>query len=219
MAVRCPAESLAPSEWLARFRQRYDFAATDPATELGTFYDRHIRFAQGPHAETEVTSEFTTAEWSSIMGGLMGDLARDYGFYQTTDPAFRQDLLWFRPVEPMTLAALIVQEVEATEAITEQEVPHVATGGADLGVLVLYPDDPMPDGARDLAEATEVWKRRVESELARHRPSRDFLLLTLGTNSWELPSRWRGFGWDPAAQRLRLLGSDPAPAGDLPPAP
>ncbi|MCI4318691.1 MAG: hypothetical protein L3K23_00970 [Thermoplasmata archaeon] len=205
MAVSFPPESLAPTDWFARFRERYDLAASDPTTELGVFYDRHVRFEQGPHSETEVFGEYTTAEWNAIMTGLMGDLAREYGFYQTTDPSPRQDVLWFRPVEPMTLAAMIVQEDQATEAVAELEIPHVLSGGAELGVLVLYPDYPMPQGARDLDEATELWKHRVEAELARHRPDRDFLLLTLGTNSWDLPSRWRGYAWDTSTHRLRLL--------------
>jgi hypothetical protein len=219
MAVSFPPEALAPAEWFARFRQRYDLAAADPSTELGTFYDRHIRIAEGRHTETAVISEFTTDEWNSILDGIMGTLAADYGFYQTTDPSFRHDLLWFRSVEPMTLAALIVQEDEATEAVTEREIPHIVGGGADLGVLVLYPDDPMPEGASDLADATDLWKRRIESELAQHRPPRAFLLLTLGTNSWELPSRWCGFGWDPATQRLHPVGTDPAPSDGPPPTP
>ena len=215
MAVSFPPETLSPAEWFARFRQRFDLAASDPVTELGVFYDRHIRVERGPSSETELRSEYATTEWNSIMSGLLGELARDYGFYQTTDPSSRQDLLWFRPVEPMSLAAMIVQEDQATEAVTELEVPHVVSGAAELGVLVLYPDHPMPDGARDLEEATEVWKRKVESELAQRPPSRDFLLLTLGTNSWELPSLWRGFAWDGSAHRLQPLRGTEGPAPGL----
>jgi hypothetical protein len=206
MAVGVSSDALSPTEWFARFRERYDTAAADPTSELGVFYHRHLSFEQGERSESELLSEYTTAEWNGIMSGLLGDLARDFGLYQTTDPTPRQDLLWFRPVEPMTLAALIVQEDQATEDVTKQEIPLVVRGGAELGVLVLYPDYPMPEGAHTLEEATEMWKGRIESELSRQKPPRDFLLLTLGTNSWELPSRWRGFVWDSAAHHLRSLG-------------
>ncbi|MCI4350159.1 MAG: hypothetical protein L3K15_01410 [Thermoplasmata archaeon] len=205
MAISFPSDTLSPTEWFTRFRERYDLAASDPASELGVFYHRHVDFARGERSEAELLGEYSTSEWNQIMSGLLGDLARDFGFYQTTDPSPRQDILWFRPVEPMKLAALIVQEDQATEAVTEQELPLVVRGGAELGILVLYPDYPMPDGARTLEEATDVWKRKIESELARHRPPSDFLLLTLGTNSWELPSRWQAFAWDSAGHRLHPL--------------
>jgi hypothetical protein len=204
-----PAIREAPDarEWFNRFRARYDTIASDPATRLGLFYERHRHFLVLVEPSRSDMVEYTNREWTKIMVGFLSQLAVEFGFNQTVTSDDQRHLAWFRPSVGGKRAVEIVQEDHATEAIVSSALPALVAAGSDLSVLMMYPDYPMPPGTEDLAGATEAWRVKVEATLARLRPPHPFLLLTIGANSWDIPARWHAFDWNPSDARLDPIES------------
>ncbi len=195
------------SACLEEFRSHFDAAAADSITELGLFYDRHRNYLRYEKLMDPGMVEYTDVEWSDVMSAFLARLAREFGLFQARDWAGRSELAWFRPGTQLEIEVLIQQVDDAEDTILTRDVPALSGSGAELGVLIMYPDNPLPAGANSLAQGTEIWRNRIETRLRMLGLTSGFLLLTIGTDAWELPAPWYGFSWNPAVQLLEPLES------------
>ena len=208
MAGAPSTSTVEPGEWFRRFTSRYNESAEDTSSELGIYYERHRHNAEFQQSAASALVEYTNTEWFDVMAAFFSGLAREFGMYQTWEWQGRSDLAWLRPGTEWELQALVVQEDEALDSILTNEVPALARSGARLGVLVMYPDHPSPTGAVDLDDATRIWVERIGAKLAEQDASAPFLLLTIGSNCWDVPAPWQGFHWDPAGKSLLRVTDD-----------
>jgi hypothetical protein len=193
---------LSAQDWLRAFRDRYDRAAESTLTDLGLFYDRHRRFVEFEKLSDPHHPEYTDEEWDRVMALFLSELSSEFGLVQARDWETGENLDWFRPTEPQQPAVAIRPANHAGAGVVDRDLPQVVSSGAELAVLLLYPDYPSPPGARSIDEATREWKARLERALQRLRPSREFLLLTISAFSWDLPAPWKGFLWNPGRATL-----------------
>jgi len=202
MSSEPPAGLIYAREWLARFRSQFDEAASDPRTALGLFYERHRRFVAGPSSGTPGRPEYSFEEWNRTFAAFLGSLARDFGLVQAAGWTDLPQLMWFwhglhdRPVVTIREAKV------AGESIVQQDLPSVVKSGAQLTVLVIYPDFPSLGDAGSVEEATERWRSRVEEALGRLGLTREFLLTTISAFDWGIPAPWKGFAWRPAEHSM-----------------
>ena len=192
-----------PTEWFHRFCVLYNESSADPSTELGVFYERHregVLYPPGLGHSSLI--EYTNAEWNQVMSVFLSRLARDLGYYQTWEWNGRRDLAWFRNQTPQRVAVVITQENEAEEQVATHDVPALANSGAEMGILVLYPDYPHPPGAHTIEEATRWWKERLELELRHLNADAEFVLVTLSANCWDIPAPWQAFAWSSRSRAL-----------------
>jgi hypothetical protein len=189
-------------EWFRRFRELYDRAADSPLTDLGLFYERHRQFVAYEAMSDPNHPEYTDEEWDRVMAGFLANLSGELGLVQARDWQGDASFEWFWPTDPQHAAVTIHPANHATEAVLRKDLPEVVKLGADLAVVLLYPDYPQPPGAEGIEEATREWRGRFETALRSLRPSRQFLLLTISAFVWDLPAPWRGFVWDPDHSRL-----------------
>jgi hypothetical protein len=183
--------------WLDRFREQYDAAAGSQFTELGLFYERHRKFIQYQRMSDPDHPEYSDAEWDRVMGSFLLGLAREFGLVQAPGGQGQHELSWFWPGVPQAPAATIRAANNATDSILTEDLPQVVRSGAELSVLVMYPDYPHPPGTDSIDDATTAWRSRVESELLRLGLDRGFLLLTISAYAWDVPAPWKGFVWNP----------------------
>ncbi len=191
-----------PANWFRRFRRRYDEAASDPVAELGVFYERHRNFVYFHAPPDSHRIEYTDVEWSQVMSIFLSRLAREFGLYQTWGWDGDLGLAWLRPGATWQLSTVIEQADEARGNLVAEKLQKLLASSAELSVLLLYPDYPLPDGAGSVGEATETWRMRVEATLARHSPKREFLLVAISSNAWAIPAPWNGFVWNPRTRAL-----------------
>ncbi len=183
------AELPNPMEWFERFCRLYNESSADPSTELGVFYERHregVRYP--PSIASSPWIEYTDTEWNQVMSVFLSRLAREQGYYQTWEWNDRGDLAWFRRQTPQRVSVVITQENQAEEPVATHDLPALAGSGADMGIMVLYPDYPHPPRSRTIEDATNWWKDRLEVELRRLDVDADFVLVTLSANCWDVPA-------------------------------
>ena len=205
MAGRVAKDELRPTAWFSRFRSRYDASASDPSSDLGLFYERHRDFARSEAQLGVDRLEYTSREWTNMLGSLAGRLAMELGFEQVVEWTSGAELMWFRLSGPPKTAVLIHEADSASDSILTQVVPRLVRSRAALSVLVMYPDFPPSDHTATLEGATELWRARIEATLKRLAAGGAFLLLTIGSNEWEVPAPWRGFSWDPRKKSLNRV--------------
>lgn len=190
------------TEWLSRFRSRFDEEAGDPRTALGLFYERHRRFVTSPGHPPPGRPEYTYEEWNRTFATFLASLARDFGLVQSAGWTDVPQLMWFWHGLPNRPAVTIREVKVAGDAIVREEVPSLVKSGALLTVLVIYPDYPAPPGTRSVEEATEHWRTKVGNELSHLGVNREFLLTTISAFNWEIPAPWKGFAWRPGDRSM-----------------
>ena len=194
------------TEWLARFRARFDEEAGDPRTALGLFYERHRRFVAVPGFSPRSPPEYTYEEWNRAFAAFLASLARDFGLVQASGWTDVPQLMWFWHGVPERPAVTIREVKVAGDGVVHQEVPSVVKSGALLTVLVLYPDAPSPPDASSVQDATEHWRSKVADELSRLGVTQEFLLATISAFDWEVPAPWKGFAWQPEERTMTPIG-------------
>lgn len=200
---RAPStETIFATEWLARFRSRFDEEASDPRTALGLFYERHRRFVAAPALGPANAPEYTYEAWNRAFSAFLASLARDFGLVQAPGWTDVPQLMWFWHGVPERPAVAIREVKVAGNSVVQQEVPSVVRSGALLTVLVLYPDAPPPADAATVDAATEGWREKVADELSRLGVTQEFLLATISAHDWEVPAAWKGFAWQPRERRM-----------------
>ena len=193
------------TEWLARFRTRFDEEAGDPRTALGLFYERHRRFVAVPGFSPTHAVEYSYEEWNRAFAAFLASLARDFGLVQASGWTDVPQLMWFWHGVPDRPAVTIREVKVAGDAVVQQEVPSMVKSGALLTVLVLYPDAPSPPNAPTVPEATEQWRAKVAEELSRLGVTQEFLLATISAFDWDVPAPWKGFAWQPRERSMAPL--------------
>ncbi|MCI4365102.1 MAG: hypothetical protein L3K10_03450 [Thermoplasmata archaeon] len=196
-----------PDELFARFRKLYDASAADMTTELGLFFERHYKFVQYEQLLDTNRPEYLDQEWNRVFAGFIASLAREFGFVPGRQWTGVPGMIWFWPSSPTEVGVLFQEVNEANDSILTREVPQMVRDGAPVSVLIMYPDYPLAPGTSDVAQSTDRWRKKVGHALSGLGPSGDFLLMTISAVSWELPSTWAGFVWDPTAAELRPVGS------------
>jgi hypothetical protein len=194
------------TEWLARFRSRFDEEAGDPRTALGLFYERHRRFVAVPGFSLSHPPEYTYEEWNRAFAAFLASLARDFGLVQASGWTDVPQLMWFWHGVPDRPVVAIREVKVVGDSVVHHEVPSVVRSGALLTVLVLYPDSPPPPDVHTVQEATEHWRAKIAEELARLGVTQEFLLATISAFDWEVPAPWKGFAWQPREQSMAPVG-------------
>jgi len=194
------------TEWLARFRSRFDEEAGDPRTALGLFYERHRRFVAVPGVSSSDSPEYSYAEWNRAFAAFLASLARDFGLVQASGWTDVPQLMWFWHGVPDRPVVTIREVKVAGDAVVQHEVPSVVRSGALLTVLVLYPDAPSPPDSHTVQEATEHWRTKVAEELSRLGVTQEFLLATISAFDWDVPAPWKGFAWQPRERSMAPVG-------------
>jgi len=193
------------TEWLARFRSRFDEEAGDPRTALGLFYERHRRFVAVPGFSSTSPPEYTYEEWNRAFAAFLASLARDFGLVQASGWTDVPQLMWFWHGVPDRPAVTIREVKVAGDGVVQHELPSVMKSGALLTVLLLYPDNPSPSNANSVEVATEHWRAKVAEELSRLGVTQEFLLATISASDWEVPAPWKGFAWQPRERSMAPL--------------
>jgi len=189
-------------KWLDRFRDQFDVSAMSTYTDLGLFYERHRKFVEYQPMSDPNHPEYTDAEWDRVMGAFLDSLAGEFGMVQAADWEGRPELIWFWPGVPQAPAVTIRAANSASEAIVTEALPQIVRSGAELSVLLMYPDYPHPPGTTSIEEATADWRTRLEVALHGLKANRRFLLLTISAYAWDVPAPWKGFVWNAGAGRL-----------------
>jgi hypothetical protein len=194
-----------PEELFGRFRGFYDACAADVRTELGLFYERHYKFVQYEQLLDTRRPEYFDREWNRVFSAFLAALGREFGFVPARPRVDEPGMVWYWPSTPMGVGAVFEEVNEARPSILTREVPQLVRDEPPLSVLIMYPDYPLAPGTLDLAASSERWRVGVEQALTELRARGHFLLLTISAYSWELPSTWAGFAWDPTSARLEAV--------------
>lgn len=200
------SSGLTARQWYSRFREQFDAAASSGYTDLGLFYERHRKFVEYQHLSDPDHPEYTDAEWDRVMGGFLRSLAGEFGLVQAPDWEGGPEVIWFLPGVPQAPVVTIRAANSATDAVVSEALPQVVRSGAELAVLMMYPDYPCPPGTASIDDATTSWRARLEHELQHLGHSRGFLLLTISAYAWDLPAPWKGFVWNARSGRLEHTG-------------
>lgn len=189
-------------DWFRKFRELYNSSAASPLTELGLFYERHRLYAEYRSRSDPTHSEYTDEEWNRVMAALLAGLAAEMGLVQAQDVEGRPQLDWFLPGVTDRSSVVIRATSEATDGLLGRDLTELANSDAELAVLLVYPDYPLPEGATDAHEAVRLWRARIEHRLRELRPKPEVLALMISAYSFELPAPWQGFAWNPKSDSL-----------------